>query len=86
MNHRHFEARMQWAKDHFGWRRRCAQVVFSDEKMFNLDGPDWFSMYWHDLRKEEKYFSTVKMEAVVSCYGGNVLVWAILSRGRERVD
>ncbi len=32
MNRRHFEARMQWAKDHFGWRRRWARVVFSDKK------------------------------------------------------
>lgn len=45
------------------------QVIFSDEKKFNLDGPDGFSGYWHDLRKEELIFSRR------SFGGGSLMMW-----------
>ncbi len=48
-------------------------MVFSDEKKFNLDGPDGFSMYWHDLRKEEKYFSTCQNG------GRGLMLWGAVS-------
>jgi hypothetical protein len=35
----------------------CFQIVFSDEKKFNLDRPDSFNCYWKDLRKEPYFFS-----------------------------
>lgn len=33
-------------------------MVFSDENNFNLDGPNEFSCYWPDLRREERLLST----------------------------
>lgn len=44
-------------------------MIFSDEKKFNLDGPDGFDSYWHDLRKEPRYFSKRNFG------GGSVMVW-----------
>ena len=38
-------------------RTRWRRVVFSDEKKFNLDRPDGFVDYCHDLCKEPQYFS-----------------------------
>lgn len=34
------------------------KIIFSDEKEFNLDGPDGVACYWHDLRAEERMLST----------------------------
>ena len=44
-------------------------MVFLDEKKFNLDGPDRFAYYWHDIRREEKLFSRRQGG------GGSVMVW-----------
>ncbi|ETL85047.1 hypothetical protein L917_15290 [Phytophthora nicotianae] len=48
------------------WRR----VIFSDEKKFNLDGPDGYQYYWHDVRKDQEIFSKR------ASGGGSVMVWA----------
>lgn len=62
--------RLKWAEDHMTWSDNWKNVVFSDEKKFNLDGPDGYQYYWHDLRKEKKYYSK-------RCFGGgSVMVWA----------
>ncbi|CAF4956375.1 unnamed protein product [Rotaria magnacalcarata] len=45
------------------------------KKKFNLDDPDGFSYYWHDLRKEEEIFSTRPPG------GGSVMIWASFGWG-----
>ncbi|CAF3728881.1 unnamed protein product [Rotaria socialis] len=49
----HKDLRLSWAKDHMTWNNECHKVVWSDEKKFNLDGPDggdsvmiWASFGW----------------------------------------
>lgn len=67
-------ARLQWARDHMQWGEQWTRTLFSDEKKFNLDGPDGFAYYWHDLRKKERIFSKRNYG------GGNLMVWIGLSK------
>ena len=70
---KHKEERLKWAKDYSHWRTRWRRIVFSDEKKFNLDGPDGFAHYWHDLRKKPQYFSKRQQG------GGSVTIWAAIA-------
>ncbi|CAH2087962.1 unnamed protein product [Euphydryas editha] len=45
------------------------QVIFTDEKKFNLYGPDGYAYYFHDLRKEEMYLSRRHSDL------GSIMVW-----------
>ena len=49
------------------------KVVFSDEKKFNLDGPDGLAYYWHDIRREKQYFEKRQQG------GESVMVWGAIS-------
>ena len=48
-------------------------VVFSDEKKFNLDGPDGYNYYFHNLRKEKRFLN--RNHSCVSA----VIVWGAIS-------
>lgn len=66
---RHIIARLEFAKKYMNWTEQWRQVIFSDEKKFNLDGPDGCQYYWHDLRKEKE----VRMSRNFG--GGSVMIW-----------
>jgi len=65
--------RLAFAEAHVQWDNQWNLVVFSDEKKFNLDGPDGFAYYWHDLRKGDLIFSTRQHG------GGSVMIWVAIS-------
>lgn len=66
----HKQNRMKFARKYMWWKEKWKTVIFSDEKKFNLDGPDGFKYYWHDLRKDpEKCMSR-------NFGGGTVMIWA----------
>lgn len=70
LTEKHKSARLKFAKDHMTWDAEWENVIFSDEKKFNLDGPDGFKYYWHDLTKKD----SIAMSRNFG--GGTVMVWA----------
>jgi hypothetical protein len=69
------ECASSWLEHGFDW----SKVVFSDEKKFNLDGPDGFAYYWHDLRKEKTIFSK-RVQG-----GGSVMLWGCFGMNGGRL-
>jgi transposase len=67
---KHIEARLSWGERMVSTAMNWKNVLFSDEKKFNLDGPDGNQYYWHDLRHEPQHFSK-RVQG-----GGSVMVWA----------
>jgi transposase len=70
---KHKIARLDYAKRHLRASTNWTEIIWSDEKKFNLDGPDGFQSYWHDLRKEPDTFLTRQKG------GGGVMVWGAFS-------
>jgi len=76
----HIDKRLQWAKNKMSWTTEWNNIIFTDEKKFNLDGPDGYKYYWHDLRCEPEWFS----KRVLG--GGSLMVWgAIGSVGKFKI-
>ena len=66
----HKKTRVALATEYVTWTaQNWEKVIFSDEKNFNLDGPDGFQYYWHDISKEKQLFSKRQNG------GGSVMVW-----------
>ncbi|KAM8702576.1 hypothetical protein ACLKA7_001912 [Drosophila subpalustris] len=65
--------RLNFCREHVAWTSQWHSVVFSDEKKFNLEGPDGYSYYFHDLRKEPHHLDRLHSRA------GGVMVWGAIS-------
>ena len=70
LTQQHRQARLKFALDHVAWTNEWRNVIFTDEKKFNLDGPDGLHHYWHDLWEEKQVVSRRAFG------GGSVMVWA----------
>jgi transposase len=69
----HKEKRLEFARKYFNKDDVWAKTIFSDEKKFNLDGPDCLQYYWHDLRTEKQTYKTRQSG------GGSVMIWGAFS-------
>ena len=56
------------------WQAEWKCVLWSDEKKFNLDGPDGYRCYWLDPDLTEKSFSKW------ASGGGSIMVWGTFGR------
>lgn len=68
----HILARLEYARNHVHWNKEWKDIVFYDEKKFNLDGPDGFRYYFHDIRKETKILSRRQQG------GGSLMIWGAI--------
>lgn len=73
LSNKNKEARVKWAKSMLSSNTNWSQIVWSDEKKFNLDGPDGLGYYWHDIRQAKQTFFSRHSG------GGSVMVWGCFS-------
>ncbi|CAK9833057.1 Transposable element Tc3 transposase [Anthophora retusa] len=70
LNAQHKTIRLRFAEKHIHMSKKWRRVIFTDEKRFNLDGPDGLNYYYHDLRKEQQILSRRQMG------GGGIMIWS----------
>lgn len=70
---RHMCARLTFANKYKFWDDEWHNVVFSDEKKFNLDGPDSCQKYWRDKKQQRQTYKK-RVHG-----GGSLMIWAAFS-------
>lgn len=69
----HRDRRLRWAEATIREAVDFSKVIWTDENRFNLDGPDYFNYYWHDLRQQQPQRIARRLG------GGGLMVWAAFS-------
>eukprot|EP01039_Chlorochromonas_danica_P016659 gene16659-19738_t len=72
LNNLQRQRRVAWSVARQMWDRRWRKIIFSDEKKFNLDGPDGNCFYYHDKRKKQLLHDRRHTG------GGGVMVWGAI--------
>ncbi|KAE8985007.1 hypothetical protein PR002_g22767 [Phytophthora rubi] len=68
----HKEARLEFAERFSSAAQKQVVwplIIFSDEKKFNLDGPDGYKHYWRDIRRPPRRYLSRQNG------GGSLMVW-----------
>lgn len=77
---RHKQARLNFAEKFKFWEDEWQLVIFSDEKKFNLDGPDGYQKYWRDVRQPRQHCFARNFQ------GGSLMSWGAFSyRGKVEI-
>lgn len=77
---RHKQARLNFAEKYQFWDEEWRKVIFSDEKKFNLDGPDGVHRYWRNKRHEPQTRHSRNFG------GGSLMIWAAFGYyGKSRI-
>lgn len=77
---RHKSARLTFAEKYKFWDTEWQSVIFSDEKKFNLDGPDGCQKYWRDVRRDRETRYARNFQ------GGSLMVWGAFGyRGKSPI-
>lgn len=66
---RHKAARLSFAEKYKFWEDEWQNVLFSDEKKFNLDGPDGFHGYWRAKGQNNQ------VRVARNFKGGSLMTW-----------